>query len=71
MKPVFSTLGTDWEKHYGQEAAKKEVWEVPVPASFLVDTKGMVRERYVEANYHERLEPETAVDWIKKLKSAN
>ena len=34
----------------------------------MVDEGGVVRERYVEANFHERLDPEVALDWVRKLK---
>ena len=66
MKAVFEYLSVDWEKTYGADAAKRGL-VVPVPASFLVDQDYIVRERHVEPNYHERLEPEVALEWIKTL----
>jgi len=52
----------DWEKSYGNKS-----FEVPVPATILVDGKGIVRNTFVEAAWHVRLDPSTTLQWIKEL----
>jgi len=42
-------------------------WEVPVPATFLVDGQGVVRNAVIEPDFTNRLEPETMLEWIDKL----
>lgn len=63
---VFEHIGLDFEKAYGAEAAKRGL-DVPIPATFLLDREGLVKERYIEPNYHERLEPDVALKWVKSL----
>jgi peroxiredoxin len=60
MKDILAY--TEWKKRYGNEEM-----EIPVPGTFLVDREGVVRNVFVEANWHERLEPETALRWIDAL----
>lgn len=52
----------DWQKNYGDNS-----FEIPVPAVFLVDKSGYVRNTFVEATWHERLEPSKALQWIEEL----
>lgn len=44
-----------------------DTFEVPVPATFLVGKDGVVKNRYVEADYRKRVEPETLLQWIRQL----
>lgn len=60
MKDILAF--TEWEKRYGNEGM-----EIPVPGTFLVDEEGLVRNVFVEPYYHERLEPQTALEWIDAL----
>lgn len=60
MKDVLAYA--DWKIRYGDEEM-----EIPVAGTFLVDKGGVVRNVYMEANWHERLEPEVAVGWIDAL----
>ena len=62
MWDVFNFAGIEWEKRYGSRSLV-----VPVPATILVDGQGKVRNVFVDANYHERLEPEEALGWVEKL----
>jgi peroxiredoxin len=50
------------EKQNGDDS-----FEVPAPASFLVSRDGVVRNVYLEGEYQQRLEPETALEWIARL----
>lgn len=62
MRTVFDKFGVDWKQRYG-----KDDLEVPVPATFLVDQKGIVRNTFVNPEYRYRLEPETALQWIDQI----
>ncbi|KAE9366468.1 redoxin domain-containing protein [Stipitochalara longipes BDJ] len=53
---------TEWKKRYGTEEM-----EIAVAGTFLVDKAGVVRNVFVEPNWHERLEPQTALEWIDAL----
>lgn len=46
----------------------KLTFKVPVPAVFLVDAKGIVRERYIEPDFSKRLEPSVALEWVADLR---
>lgn len=63
---VFEHIGFDYERAYGTDAAKRGL-DVPIPATFLIDKEGIVRESYIEPNFHERLEPEVALEWISRM----
>jgi peroxiredoxin len=62
MKDVLAFA--EWKKRYGNEKM-----ELPVPGTLLVDKSGVVRNVFVEANWHERLEPQTSLEWIDALES--
>ena len=62
MRPAQAALGTDLTARNGRDSM-----ELPVPATFLVDGRGVVRERFVDADYTTRLEPDVALEWIEKM----
>ncbi|KAJ5537728.1 hypothetical protein N7513_005673 [Penicillium frequentans] len=62
MRTVFDKFSVDWKQRYGNDDL-----EVPVPATFLVDKKGIVRYSFVNPEYQHRLDPETALKWIEHL----
>ena len=62
LRPVFKTLGHDFVKSNGDDS-----FELPIPASLLVDGNGVVRKTFVDPDYTKRLEPETALEWIDTL----
>jgi peroxiredoxin len=63
MDNIFNFLKIDWKKDYGVDEK-----ELPIPATIFVGKDGIVKEVFVEANFHERLDPEAAVAWIDKHK---
>ncbi|KAJ5128123.1 hypothetical protein N7448_008902 [Penicillium atrosanguineum] len=62
LSPVFKTLGHDLVKSNGDDS-----FELPMPVSLLVDGKGMVRKAFVDPDFTEGLELETALEWINTL----
>ena len=45
-------------------------WNLPVPATFIVDRGGIVRKRHVTADYLRRMEPDEVVAALNALKSS-
>lgn len=62
FRPLFQGFGVDWQKLYGNESL-----EVPIPATFLVDKNGIVRNMFLDPDYTKRLDSETALEWAAKL----
>jgi peroxiredoxin len=62
FQPLFQGFGVDWQKLYGNESL-----EVPIPATFLVNKNGVVRNMFLDPDYTKRLDPETALEWSAKL----
>ncbi len=57
---------------YGVNLAKHNAsgqWELPHPATLVVDTKGVVRYAYVNSDYTKRSAPDEVLAAVKKLKS--
>lgn len=42
-------------------------WELPIPATFILDQNGKIMYKYVNPNYMERVEPRTILEELRKL----
>lgn len=42
-------------------------WNLPVPATFVIDTSGVVRARHVDADYRHRMEPDAVLAALRDL----
>jgi len=62
VRPTFKALGHDLVARNGDDS-----FEVPVPATLLVDGEGIVRNAYINPHYWERVEPSTVLEWIEAL----
>lgn len=62
LRQPYATLGIDFKERQGNDN-----FEVPVPISLLVGKDGIVKNVYVDPDFTKRLEPETAIEWIKAL----
>ncbi|MCJ1379273.1 hypothetical protein MMC17_002374 [Xylographa soralifera] len=62
LRPLFKAFGNDLKTRNGDDS-----FEVPVPATLLVDGRGVVRNLFVDTDYTKRLEPETALEWVDAL----
>lgn len=56
-------LGLDLEKENADRS-----WNLPIPATFVLDRKGVVRARHVDVNYIERMEPEAILQILRDLR---
>lgn len=59
---VFENFGHNLPKRNGDDS-----FEVPLPATLLIDKDGIVRNVYAEPDYVKRVEPQTVLEWIDQL----
>ena len=52
LRPYYDRIGLSLEAYNGDGS-----WELPVPATYLVDGNGLIRFAYLDADYTHRLEP--------------
>ncbi|KAK4934687.1 hypothetical protein LTR10_024105 [Elasticomyces elasticus] len=62
LRPIFDKFGHDLKKRNGDDS-----FALPIPATLLVDQKGIVRNTFIEPDYTKRLEPSEALRWIDAL----
>ncbi len=58
----FLELGLDLARHNGSGN-----WEIPVPATFVLDSEGIVRFAFVDADYTRRAEPDEILECLRGL----
>ena len=57
-------------ERYGLKVAESNVsgtWELPAPATFIIDREGIIRWVFAEWDYRKRSDPETVIAVIKSL----
>lgn len=52
LRDVYRDMGMALDEHNADGT-----WTLPVPATFVLDTEGVVRARHVDPNYRERMDP--------------
>ena len=52
LRPYYDRIGVSLEVYNGDAS-----WELPMPATYVVDPAGMISFAYVDADYTHRLEP--------------
>lgn len=62
LRPAFAKLGNDLVTSNGDDS-----FEVPIPATLLVDSKGVVKSTFIEPDNTKRVEPATILEWIDAL----
>ncbi|KAF2671620.1 redoxin domain-containing protein [Microthyrium microscopicum] len=62
LRPIFEKFGHGLVTRNGDDS-----FEVPVPATLLIDQNGVVRNVFLNPDYSKRLEPEEALAWIDAL----
>ena len=64
LRPIYASFGIDIPAFNGDGT-----FELPMPATFVIDTEGTVTYAFVDADYTKRLEPTEIVEIIKKMKT--
>ena len=62
MRPLYLKWGLDLPAHNGDDS-----WEIPIPATYVVDKQGVIRAAYVNKDYTQRMEPADIISALKKL----
>ncbi|MDB9527228.1 peroxiredoxin-like family protein [Oscillatoria sp. CS-180] len=62
LRPVYKSFGIDVAAHNGDEK-----FELPVPATYVVDTSGKIAHAFVNLDYTQREDPENIVTALKSL----
>jgi peroxiredoxin len=62
LRPLFDKFDHNLVPRNGDDS-----FELPIPASLLVDQQGVVRNIFLDIEYKNRLEPEVALQWIDEL----
>lgn len=64
IRSIYKTFGIDLVKHNGNEN-----YELPIPATYIVDVNGTIQFDFVYADYRKRLEPEILLSQLEKIRS--
>jgi peroxiredoxin len=56
LRPIYQRYGIDLPAHNGEAS-----FELPVPATYVVDPEGVIRFAFVNADYRQRAQPEEIV----------
>ena len=62
MRPLYLEWGLDIPAHNGDDS-----WEIPIPATYVIDTQGVIRAAYVNKDYTQRMEPADIISSLKQL----
>ena len=62
LREVYRSFGNDLAVKDGDPS-----WQLPVPARFVIDTKGIVRAVEADPDYRYRPEPETTLEALRKI----
>jgi peroxiredoxin len=62
LRRPMTALGIDLAKFNADGA-----WELPIPATYVVDRDGVVRLAFVDADYRKRLEPREILEALRAL----
>ena len=72
---IAHTLPEELQKLYAQfginlpEANGMDGWRLPMPARYILDQTGVIRDRHVHADYTIRPEPDEIVGILRNLKA--
>lgn len=59
---IYKKFGLDVAKHNGNDK-----WEIPIPATFLVDNDMVIRYAFKKADYSKRAEPDDIIEVLKTM----
>lgn len=62
LKPLYKKMGIDIPEHNGDES-----FELPIPATYIVNQSGEIIYSYVNPDYTKRAEPSKIVEFLKSV----
>lgn len=62
LHEVYQSMGMALDEHNADGS-----WNLPVPATFVLDRDGVVRARHVDPNYRERMEPADVLAALREI----
>lgn len=65
LRPIYQEFGIDLNAYNGDDT-----FELPVPATYVVDTHGAIVHAFVNVDYTQREDPETILAVLQKLQAA-
>lgn len=63
LKEVYLRFGLDLEKNQGNDS-----WELPIPATYVINRKGKIIYSFLNVDYVKRAEPEDIISALKTLR---
>ena len=64
VQEIYKNFGIDLVSANGDQS-----FELPIPATYVVAQDGIIQHAYIDADYTNRLDPETIISELQKLKS--
>lgn len=61
LRPIYKQFGIDIPAHNGDES-----YELPIPATYVIDKDGFIIDCYVDADYTKRMEPAAVIASLQK-----
>ena len=62
LRPIYQAWRIDIPEHNGDNS-----FELPIPASYIIDTDGIIRYAFAEMDYTRRLEPDIIIEQLQNL----
>lgn len=62
LREFYLALGIDLPKQNGDGS-----WELPMPATYLIDRDGIIRDVFVQTDYVKRMEPDDILSGLRSL----
>ncbi|NOR56248.1 MAG: redoxin domain-containing protein [Sulfurovum sp.] len=63
LQPLYTQMGIDLPEFNGDES-----YELPLPATYVVDSKGIIKLAFAPADYTQRLDPNKVIEILKGLR---
>ena len=66
LQPIYSKFGIDLVKANGDSSQ-----QLPLPATYIIDDRGMITYSFVDADHTTRLDPEIMIEQVMRLKQTS
>lgn len=62
LRPIYAEWQLDIPGHNGDDS-----FELPMPATFIIDTDGIIKYAFIDMDYTQRLEPDIIIEQLKNI----